>query len=132
MNKKIKNTPVTSYCGTNGHIKYAGVHLIIEVWRAKNLTNLPKIRKILKDAVEACGATLLTIDLHKFSPLGGVSGMAILQESHISIHSWPEYEYAALDIFVCGTIDPYKAVPIIKKGFEPQDLQVVEVKRGIF
>jgi S-adenosylmethionine decarboxylase len=132
MNKKIKNTPVTSYCGTNGHIQYAGVHLIIEVWRAKNLTNLPKIRKTLKDAVEACGATLLTIDLHKFSPNGGVSGMAILQESHISIHSWPEYEYAALDIFVCGTIDPYKAVPVIKKGFEPQDLQVVEVKRGIF
>jgi S-adenosylmethionine decarboxylase len=120
------------YCSTNGFVKYAGVHLIVELWEAKNLSSLTKIRKTLKDAIKACGATLLKIDLHKFSPYGGISGMAIIAESHLSIHSWPEYGYAALDIFVCGTVDPYKAIPILKKGFETENIQIVEFKRGIF
>lgn len=121
----------SEFCGSNGHFKYAGVHLIVDLWKARYLNNLPEIRKIILEAVEACGATLLNIDLHEFSPNGGVSGVAILQESHISIHTWPEYEYAAMDIFVCGTIDPYKAIGPLKSGFEPRDIQVVEVKRGI-
>jgi S-adenosylmethionine decarboxylase len=85
----------------------------------------------MKDAITACGATMLSIDLHEFSPNGGISGAAILKESHISIHTWPEYEYAAMDIFVCGTIDPNKAIPVLKKGFKPDNIQVVEIKRGI-
>jgi S-adenosylmethionine decarboxylase len=121
----------TEYCGSNGQIKYAGVHLIIELWNAKYLKSLPKIKQILENAVQACQATLLSIDLHQFSPNGGVSGVAIIQESHVSIHTWPEYNYAAVDIFVCGTIDPYKAIPVLKAGFQPKELQVVEVKRGI-
>jgi S-adenosylmethionine decarboxylase len=120
------------YCCYNGTIKYAGTHLIVELWKAKDLSSLTKIRKILKSAVKACRATLLKIHLHKFSPSGGVSGVAIIQESHISIHTWPEYNYAALDIFVCGKVDPYRAIPIIKKGFEPEKIQVLELKRGIF
>ncbi len=120
------------FCGKLENIKYAGIHLIIEIWGACNLNSLSKIKKILTEAVKACQATLLKIDLHKFSPNGGISGIAIIKESHISIHTWPEYDYAALDIFVCGTINPYKAIDIIKKGFRPKKLQVVEVKRGIF
>ncbi len=120
------------FCSTNGYIKYAGIHLIVELWKAQNLSSLPKIREILKKAVQACGATLLKIDLHKFTPYGGISGVAIIQESHISIHSWPEYKYAAIDIFVCGDVDPYKAIPVLKKEFKPKELQVMEVKRGLF
>ncbi|HDN85749.1 MAG: adenosylmethionine decarboxylase [Candidatus Omnitrophota bacterium] len=120
------------FCSTNGFVKFAGTHLIVELWKAKNLSSLSTIKKILKDAVKACGATLLKIDLHKFSPYGGISGVAIIKESHLSIHSWPEYGYAAIDIFVCGTVNPYKAIPVIKEGFETNDIQVVEVKRGIF
>jgi len=120
------------YCSTNGVVKYAGVQLIIELWDAKNIDSIPKIRKILKDSITACQATLLKIDLHKFSPYGGISGMAIISESHLSIHTWPEYNYAALDIFVCGNVDPYKAVPVIKKGFETENIQLAEFKRGIF
>ncbi|MCK4810327.1 MAG: adenosylmethionine decarboxylase [Candidatus Omnitrophica bacterium] len=120
------------FCSTNGIVRFAGIHLIVEVWKAKNLSSLPKIRKILKDAVKACGATLLKIDLHKFSPYGGISGVALIAESHLSIHSWPEYQYAALDIFVCGEVNPYNAIPVIKKGFETEKIQIVEVKRGIF
>jgi len=120
------------FCTTNGHIKYAGTHLILELWNGKNFSSLPKIEKILKDAISACRTTLLKIDLHKFSPYGGVSGVAIIQESHISIHTWPEFKYAALDIFVCGKVNPYDAIPVIKEGFKPKKMQVTELKRGIF
>lgn len=121
----------TEFCSTNGYVKYAGVHLVIELWNATNLNNLSKIKQILEDSVNAIGATLLKIDLHEFSPSGGVSGMVIIQESHLSIHTWPEYNYAALDIFVCGNVDPYKAIPVIKKGFKPGKMQIAEMKRGI-
>ncbi|MFO8052952.1 MAG: adenosylmethionine decarboxylase [Candidatus Omnitrophota bacterium] len=120
------------FCCTNGHISYAGTHLIIELWDAKNLSSLPKIRKSLKDSVKAIGATLLNISLHKFSPSGGVSGVAVISESHLSIHTWPEYKYAALDIFVCGQVDPYKAIKVLKKQFQTSNIQINEIKRGIF
>jgi len=120
------------FCSTNGYLKFAGTHLIVELWNAKNLSSLKKIEKILKDAVKACEAHLLKINLHKFSPYGGISGVAIIQESHLSIHSWPEYKYAAVDIFVCGNVDPYKAIPVLKKGFKTEDIQIVELKRGVF
>ena len=120
------------FCSTNGFVKFAGTHLIIEVWNAQNLSSLKKIEKILKEAIEACGATLLKIDLHKFSPYGGVSGVAIIKESHLSIHTWPEYKYAAIDVFVCGNVNPYKAIPVIKKGFKTENIQVSELKRGVF
>jgi len=120
------------YCSTNGIVKFAGIHLIIELWNPKNTTSLSKVESIFREAVKACDATLLNVELHEFSPYGGVSGVGILKESHISIHSWPEYNYAALDIFVCGTVNPYKAIPVIKKGFETSQIQITEVKRGIF
>lgn len=122
----------SSYFGTSKGMKFAGIHLIVEMWNAKHLTSLSKVREILIKSVKACKATLLNIDLHDFSPNEGISGVAILKESHISIHTWPEYKYAALDIFVCGTVDPYKAIPVLKRGFSPKKIQVVEVKRGIF
>ena len=120
------------FCSTNGYVKYAGIHLIVELWKASNLSSLPKIKKALQESVKACGATLLKIDLHKFNPQGGVSGVAIIAESHISIHSWPEYKYAAIDIFVCGDVDPYRAIPVLKKQFKPAKVQIMEIKRGVF
>ena len=119
------------YCSTNGYMKYAGIHLVIELWNGKNFSSLPAVRRILKDAVKACNATLINMDLHKFSPYGGISGVAIIMESHISIHTWPELSYAALDIFVCGNANPYGAIGTIKKGFRPKKMQVAEFKRGI-
>ena len=119
------------FCSNKDNIKYAGTHLIIGLWNGRNFSSLPKIRKILKDSVKACGATLLKMNLHKFSPSGGISGVAIIQESHISIHTWPEYKYAAIDIFVCGEVDPYRAITVIKKGFRPEKIQMSELKRGI-
>jgi len=120
------------FCCTNGHVRYAGVQLIIELWGGKSYSSVERIQTILRDAVQACGATLLDINLHKFTPSGGVSGVAVIHESHLSIHTWPEYKYAALDVFVCGEVDPYKAIPVIKKGFAPKQMQISEIKRGIF
>jgi S-adenosylmethionine decarboxylase len=120
------------FCSHNGYIRHAGTHLVVELWNGRNFSSLGKIKKILEKAVNACEAKLLKIDLHKFTPYGGISGVAIIQESHISIHSWPEYKYAAIDIFVCGEVNPYKAIPVLKEGFQPKDIQIVELKRGVF
>ena len=81
---------------------YAGTHLIIDLVRAERLDDLEHIEQTLRRCVEVAGATLLHIHLHHFTPNGGVSGVAVLAELHISIHSWPEYGYAALDVFMCG------------------------------
>ena len=119
------------FYGREGDTKYAGVHLLAELWHAKYLTDPSKIRSILIDAIEACGATMLSIDLHLFSPNGGISGVAVLKESHISIHTWPEFDYAAVDLFVCGTIDPRGAMDVLKSRFEPKKMEVQTIKRGI-
>lgn len=120
------------YCSSKGSLKYAGTQLIIEMWDGINFSSLERIEEILRDAIDACGATLLNIDLHKFSPSGGISGVAIIKESHFSIHTWPEYNYAAIDIFVCGQVDAYKAIPVLREGFKPKKIQVMELKRGVF
>lgn len=108
----------------------AGVHLLIDFWGARNLNSVSFCKKALTLAVKASGARLLNINLHKFSPQG-VSGVAVISESHISIHTWPEYKYAALDVFVCGGKDPYSALESLKKSFCPKKIEVSEAKRGI-
>ena len=83
-------------------MRCAGAHLIVDLYDAKQLDDIDHIEAALRQCVEAAGATLLHIHLHHFEPNGGVSGVAVLAESHISIHSWPENGYAALDVFMCG------------------------------
>jgi S-adenosylmethionine decarboxylase len=84
----------------------------------------------MRDVVAACGATLLHIHLHHFTPNGGISGVAVLAESHISIHSWPEKQYAALDIFMCGTSQPIKALAVLQNAFRPKNMFINEQMRG--
>ena len=84
----------------------------------------------MRQCVEAAGATLLHIHLHHFEPNGGVSGVAVLAESHISIHSWPENGYAALDVFMCGDAKPEACVPVLRKAFKPKRIAVSELLRG--
>ena len=68
--------------------------------------------------------------MHHFNPQG-VSGVVVLAESHISIHTWPETGYVALDIFMCGSCNPYDSIPLLKEYFKPSNMQVIENKRGI-
>ena len=85
----------------------------------------------MKDAVEAAGATLLHIHLHTFTPSGGISGVAVLAESHISVHTWPERGYAAFDVFMCGSAEPKKALKVLEQAFAPKRTVVGMHKRGV-
>lgn len=109
---------------------FAGRHLIIDLWGAQGLDDIAHVERALVDAVEAAGATLLHIHLHHFTPNGGISGVAVLAESHISIHSWPERAYAALDVFMCGDADPDQTIPVLERAFRPSVINVGEFLRG--
>ncbi len=111
-------------------VRFAGTHLIIDLFGARRLDDLKHIERTLKRCVEVSGATLLHIHLHHFTPNGGVSGVAVLSESHISIHSWPEANYAALDVFMCGEAKPHLAVGVLKEAFGASDVVVKEHLRG--
>lgn len=112
-------------------LTYAGSHLLIDVWDATRLDDLEHVKQTLTRAVEVAGATLLRIDLHHFTDNGGISGVAVLAESHMSIHTWPELGYAALDVFMCGNCDPYLTLPVLREAFAPERVQVAEHKRGV-
>ncbi len=116
---------------TRDGMTFAGTHVIIDLWGASGLDDIELIDRTLKRAVEDCKATLLHIHLHRFEPSGGVSGVAVLAESHISIHTWPERGYAALDVFMCGSALPHKAVPVLRQAFKPSSVQFVEHRRGL-
>ena len=111
-------------------VRYAGTHLIIDVYGGSRLDDLPHVEAALRDAVEVAGATLLHIHLHHFTPNGGISGVAVLAESHISIHTWPECGYAALDVFMCGEAQPHATIDILRKAFGPERIAVEEHMRG--
>lgn len=81
-----------------------GKHLLLDFWEASGLSEIACIESAMRGAAMACGATVLEVKLHQFGENGGVTGVALLAESHISIHTWPEISYAALDVFVCGHV----------------------------
>jgi S-adenosylmethionine decarboxylase len=110
--------------------RYAGTHLLVDLFGARRLDDLEHVETTLKRCVEAAGATLLHVHLHHFTPNGGVSGVAVLAESHISIHSWPEADYAALDIFMCGEAQPQKCIEILREAFSARDVVVKTHHRG--
>ncbi len=112
-------------------LRYAGSHLIIDLWQAEHLDDASVIEMALRRAVQAAGASLLHLHLHEFSPNGGVSGVAVLAESHISIHTWRERGYAAIDVFMCGAAEPHKAVPILKHALNAGQVTISEQMRGI-
>ena len=111
-------------------VDFAGTHLIVDLWGASRLDDIDFIEQTMRECVTAAGATLLHIHLHHFTPNNGVSGVAVLAESHISIHSWPECGYAAMDIFMCGDADPQRAVDVLRDAFTPNRMDVGEHLRG--
>jgi len=110
--------------------RFAGTHLIVDLWGAEGINDLAFVEDTLRECVDAAEATLLHIHLHHFTPNDGISGVAVLAESHISIHSWPESGYAALDIFMCGDAKPHRAVEVLRQRFNPDKLRVEEHRRG--
>jgi S-adenosylmethionine decarboxylase len=111
-------------------MKFAGMHLLVDLWEATNLADPALIDRALCEAALAAGATILHSHFHHFSPNGGVSGVVVLAESHISIHTWPERNFAAVDIFMCGACDPYLAIPIMQQTFQAARVDLDEQRRG--
>jgi S-adenosylmethionine decarboxylase len=111
------------------HGEWAGLHLLIDFWDADNTDSLELCSAALRAAAEACGSTLLDLSIRKYGELGGVSGVGLLAESHISIHTWSEYRRASCDVYVCGQCDPYMCVPVLKKLFNTDRMKLTEIKR---
>lgn len=111
-------------------VEFAGTHLILDFWGASGLDQLDRMEQAMREAVAVAGATLLHIHLHHFTPNGGISGVAVLAESHISVHTWPERNYAAFDIFMCGDAQPELAIPALKRAFYPRRMVITEHLRG--
>lgn len=107
-----------------------GTHLLLDYWGGEHLDDVAHIERALVQAALACGAQVLEVKLHAFGEKSGVTGVALLAESHISIHTWPERDYAALDIFMCGQCDPHLALPVLEALFRPNQLKVTEIHRG--
>ena len=121
---------VKDYYVERDGVRYAGTHLLVDLWGARDLDDPTAIDRTLRACAEASGATVLGGDFHRFQP-NGVSGVLLLAESHISIHTWPEREFAALDVFMCGECDPYAGIEILKRAFAPEQITLTEHKRGL-
>ena len=111
-------------------VRCAGTHIIIDLYDAQRLDQLDVMNDALVRCVEQAGATLLHIHLHHFQPNGGISGVAVLAESHISVHSWPECHYAAFDVFMCGDAKPELCVDVLKQAFSAGRVEVNTLLRG--
>jgi S-adenosylmethionine decarboxylase len=110
-----------------------GKHLLLELKDCdpELLNDLDRLKALLKEAAVDCGAEVLGDSFHRFTPQG-VSGVVIIAESHLFIHTWPEYGYAAVDVFTCGTrVKPEIAAEILIKKLRSRNHVVLEMQRGI-
>lgn len=108
-----------------------GRHYLVELWGAENLDDPEIGEEALVETVRATGGTLLDTRIVRF-PNGGYSGVCIIAESHLTIHTWPEHGYAAVDMFTCGASMDFEAgLETLRKYFSPKAVQVSEVKRGV-
>ena len=110
-----------------------GRHLLLElkICNEEVLDDLDFLKDCLNEAAIQSGATVVGESFYHFSP-HGVSGVVNIAESHISIHTWPEYRYAAVDVFTCGDdVDPEKAARLITERLEAKNHSLIELRRGI-
>ena len=111
-----------------------GKHIILEMWGCckDTIDNVEVVKDILVKAAESVKATMVDVVCHRFSPYG-VTGVAILAESHIAVHTWPEHGYAAADIFICGSaINPRNAASYMTEAFYAKETSFLELKRCDF
>lgn len=114
-------------------LKTIGRHLIVEAFGCSRevLDNPTLLRSMLMDAARKANMEVCGELFHEFNPQG-VTGVVVVKESHLSIHTWPEFGYASIDIFTCGSYaDPWKAYDHIIGILKPRNVQVMELKRGV-
>lgn len=110
-----------------------GRHILAEYYNCdiSTLDNISLLEDCMREAVLASGATIIDTKFHQFSPYG-VSGVIVIAESHMAIHTWPEFGYAAIDFFTCGDrVDPWKAFDYMEKTLKPLTHSSKELKRGL-
>ncbi len=113
-------------------MKSLGRHLLVEFYNCDSdiLDDVTIIEEHMRTAARKANSTVVNSTFHRFSPYG-VSGVVVIAESHLSIHTWPEYKYAAVDLFTCGElVNPWKAFEYLKGVFHPLRESVIELKRG--
>src|SRR5262245_6737713 len=111
-----------------------GRHLLLELFDCDSdaITNLEAVKGALVEAAKRAQATIVDVVFHEFNPFG-ISGVVVIAESHLSIHTWPEYRYAAVDIFSCGDVlQPSVAANHLGEQFGAERASVVELQRGMF
>lgn len=106
-----------------------GKHLIADFSGAAYQTDREKIEYAIRAAALHAGATVLDVKLHSFASNSGITGVALLAESHISMHSWPELDYIAFDIFMCGKAEPELALQWLKEFFKPVRVSTQLIER---
>jgi S-adenosylmethionine decarboxylase len=111
-----------------------GRHLLLELFDCdlESINNLEGVKGALVEAARRAQATIVDVVFHEFNPFG-ISGVVVIAESHLSIHTWPEYRYAAVDIFSCGeTLQPEVAANYLVEQFGAEHTSVVDMQRGMF
>ena len=114
-------------------MKALGIHLLLELrdCNPQLLDDLPYIRDSLINAADKTGATIIGESFHQFNPQG-VTGVIAIAESHLCIHTWPEFGYAAVDIFTCGEgFKPREAAKMIVKNLQSKDHSITAIERGL-
>ncbi|MFT7622495.1 MAG: S-adenosylmethionine decarboxylase proenzyme [Myxococcota bacterium] len=109
-----------------------GQHLIAEYWQCQGsvLNDLDAIEALMKAGAVAAGATIVRSTFHRFAP-NGVSGVVVIQESHLSVHTWPEKGYAAIDFYTCGDCDPRLAHEVLVAGLAAASGELLILERGV-
>jgi len=110
-----------------------GKHIIAELFECDSdiLDNVNVIKESLLEAATTSNSTVINYSFHRFKPYG-VSGYVLIAESHISIHTWPEYGYAAVDVFTCGDkTNPWKGLEVLKNRLKAKRITVMEITRGV-
>lgn len=128
-----ENQETVYYETTEDGRRYYGRHLLIDIYDGKNLHKTAVIEECIREIIRVCGMVELFWNIHSFGEDQeyGATAAAGLSTSHISIHTWPETGYAAMDIYTCGTANPNDGVPVIQKHFEANDVRVLEIRRGL-
>ncbi|MBI4423235.1 MAG: adenosylmethionine decarboxylase [Elusimicrobia bacterium] len=112
--------------------RHLGRHLLLDLYSCDRgvLSDVSAVEHVLVAAAKATGARVVDVVFHAFSP-HGVSGVVVIAESHLSIHTWPEFRFASVDIFTCGTtVDPWKARAVLRRGFKAKRVEAQEIGRG--
>lgn len=110
--------------------RYVGKHLVIDLIGAEGLDDLKLVEDTVSRCVAVMGAKLVHMHVHPLTPKRGVTGVAVLEDSRISLHTWPESGYAAFDVFVGGRVDPHVCVDVLRRAFKARDVRVKEQERG--